>query len=239
MTPALNKPLVLAVDSALNGCAVALLDTQDNRLLASISRQMSSGQAEHLVPMIEQTLKDGGAQYSDIGLIAVVNGPGAFTGIRIGIAAAKALALALNTPVVGVGTFDAVLKSALQSEENRGYDRVSVILETKRTDFYVQAYEGKGAVLTPGTCASAQNIKDSLSEKKTLLIGDGVERLLSEWEDAPSSVVMRRSALADPMIVAEIGKDLFLKEKISTDIQPVYLRAPDVSIPKISKRQQK
>ncbi len=239
MTPALTKPLILSIDSALNGCAVAILDTTQNKPLAAISRPMSSGQAEHVVPMIEQALKEAGAQYADIGLIAVVNGPGAFTGIRIGIATAKALGLSLHAPIIGVSTFEAVLRTAFQNEENRGYARVTVILETKRTDFYVQEFDGEGTPLTSGKCASAQEIRKGLTGQRTLIIGDGVDRILGEWETFPSSVVGKNSAMTDPVMTAEIGKNTFLKEKYFTEIKPVYLRPPDVTMPKTAIRQEK
>lgn len=235
MNLSLTKPLVLSIDSALNGCAVGLQNTKDDIPLAASSREMSSGQAEHLVPMIEDVLAAAGKEYGDIGLIAVVNGPGAFTGIRIGIAAAKALGLALEIPVIGVGTFESILHTALQSEENRGYARYLVILETKRTDFYVQQFDAQGNTVTHGKCASAEAIRDELSAERTLLLGDAVKRIQKEWGTNPATIAAREITLADPIVTAKRAKELFLQEKIFTEIQPVYLRAPDVTKPKAEK----
>ncbi|MBK9585220.1 MAG: tRNA (adenosine(37)-N6)-threonylcarbamoyltransferase complex dimerization subunit type 1 TsaB [Alphaproteobacteria bacterium] len=239
MNQALAKPLILSIDSALSGCAIGLLNSKDDIPLAGLSREMSSGQAEHLVPMIEVVLAAAGRQYGEIGLIAVVNGPGAFTGIRIGIAAAKALGLALEIPVIGVGTFETILHTALQREENRGYARYLVLLETKRTDFYVQQFDAQGNTITHGQCASSEAIRDELSTERTLLLGDAVERIQKEWGTNPATIAAREITLADPIITAKRAKELFQQKKNFTEIQPVYLRAPDVTMPKMAKSREK
>ncbi|MBZ0141385.1 MAG: tRNA (adenosine(37)-N6)-threonylcarbamoyltransferase complex dimerization subunit type 1 TsaB, partial [Pseudorhodoplanes sp.] len=85
---------VLAIDTALEACAAALLDTKRGALLASVSLPMTRGHAEALMPVIETVMRDSGLAFSDLDRIAVTTGPGSFTGLRVGIAAARGIALA-------------------------------------------------------------------------------------------------------------------------------------------------
>jgi tRNA threonylcarbamoyladenosine biosynthesis protein TsaB len=98
--------LILAFDTSAAHCAAVLL--RDNRVTARRIHEMSTGQAEALLPLLAATLAEGGAAFSDLDAIAVGTGPGNFTGIRISVAAARGLALALNRPAIGVTTFEAL-----------------------------------------------------------------------------------------------------------------------------------
>ncbi len=97
-------PWVLAFDTSAAHCAVALLAGKTRRVCRVDS--MVRGQAEHLMPMLETVLAEAGITWRDLNLIAVGTGPGNFTGIRISVAAARGLALALAIPAIGVSGFD-------------------------------------------------------------------------------------------------------------------------------------
>lgn len=100
------EPLILAFDTSAAHCAAALLS--GGRLLASADESMATGQAERLVPLLAEVLARGGAGWRDLSLVAVGTGPGNFTGVRIGVAAARGLALGLGIPAVGVTRFQAL-----------------------------------------------------------------------------------------------------------------------------------
>lgn len=100
-----SKPLVLGFDTSGGYCAAALLS--NGQIIASLSEDMKRGQAERLMPLLEQLLSDCGAKWSDLDAIGVGVGPGNFTGIRISVSAARGLALALDIPAIGVTSFDA------------------------------------------------------------------------------------------------------------------------------------
>lgn len=97
---------VLAFDTSAAHCAAALL--RDGRVLAARAEEMGRGQAERLMPLLEELLADAGLSWADIGRIGVGIGPGNFTGIRISVSAARGLALALDVPAIGVDTFDVI-----------------------------------------------------------------------------------------------------------------------------------
>ena len=100
-----SEPLVLGFDTSAAHCAAALL--RGDQLLASRLEEMTRGQAERLMPLLEEVLAEGGAAWADLDAIGVGVGPGNFTGIRIAVSAARGLALGLEIPAVGVDGFEA------------------------------------------------------------------------------------------------------------------------------------
>ena len=102
--------LVLGFDTSAAHCAAALLS--GDRLLAARAEEMGRGQAERLMPLLEDVLAEAGYGWRDLDRIGCGTGPGNFTGIRISVAAARGLALSLGIPAVGVTTFDAIRHAA-------------------------------------------------------------------------------------------------------------------------------
>ena len=99
-------PLVLSFDTAAAHCAAALVS--GDQILGAMSEPLFKGQAERLIPMLEELLTGAGKNWSDLDLIAVGIGPGNFTGVRISVSAARGLALSLGIPAVGVSVFEAL-----------------------------------------------------------------------------------------------------------------------------------
>ncbi|MFD1797026.1 tRNA (adenosine(37)-N6)-threonylcarbamoyltransferase complex dimerization subunit type 1 TsaB [Paracoccus aurantiacus] len=100
------EALTLGFDTSAAHCAAALLS--GDQLLAEVHEEMAKGQAERLMPLIEEMLAGSGANWRDLALIGVGTGPGNFTGIRISVAAARGLALSLNIPAIGIGATEAL-----------------------------------------------------------------------------------------------------------------------------------
>ncbi len=125
---------ILAIDVSISGCSIAILDTyhQDSFIKRV---ETDRGQAEMLIPMIDDLTRDANIKMSDINMIAVTRGPGSFTGVRIGLATARSLGLALNLPVIGLSTLDVIARS----ERN---DHMLCLIDTKRGDYYGQVGEG-------------------------------------------------------------------------------------------------
>src|SRR5436190_24263741 len=99
--------LILAIDTALEACAVAVLDTETNSLRAQEQQAMARGHAEALMPMIERVMQTAALAFTALDRIAVTVGPGSFTVLRVGISAARGLGLAADKPVMGVTTLSA------------------------------------------------------------------------------------------------------------------------------------
>src|SRR5436305_8407122 len=99
--------LILAIDTALDACAAAVLDTDANRILAHESQPMKRGHAEALMPLIARVMKTSGIAFTSLDRIAVTTGPGSFTGLRVGLSAARGIALAAAKPAAGLTTLTA------------------------------------------------------------------------------------------------------------------------------------
>ena len=134
-----NALNILALDTALASCSVALW--RDGAIDARCFALMDRGQSEAIMPMVRQVMAEAGAQFADIDLVAVTIGPGAFTGLRIGLAAARGLALAAGLPCLGVTTLEAVAAGIPAAERIAG--TVLVVLETKRADVYAQFFDAQ------------------------------------------------------------------------------------------------
>lgn len=131
------EALILGFDTSAAHCAAALLS--GDRLIAARVEVMEKGQAERLVPMLEEVLAEGGIGWRDLAALAVCTGPGNFTGVRIAVAAARGLALGLGVPAIGVTVFEA---------RAAGLDwPVTVVEDARRGEIYVQRFPGGTAHL--------------------------------------------------------------------------------------------
>lgn len=120
---------ILAFDTSAAQCAAALL--LDSRVILRIE-DMQKGQAERLMPLLEEVLAEGVVSWADLTALAVGTGPGNFTGVRIAVAAARGLALGLGIPAIGVTRLEAVA---------HGLPRpISVIEDARRDQVYVQGF---------------------------------------------------------------------------------------------------
>src|SRR3954468_20996175 len=99
--------LILAIDTALDACAAGVLDTAAGKLVAQESQPMKRGHAEALMPLVARVMKESGVAFAALDRVAVTTGPGSFTGLRVGLSAARGIALAANKPAVGITTLTA------------------------------------------------------------------------------------------------------------------------------------
>jgi tRNA threonylcarbamoyladenosine biosynthesis protein TsaB len=129
----LRPETILAFDTSAAHCAAALL--WGDRVVLRLE-EMQKGQAERLFPMLEEILTEGGVAWRDLAAIAVGTGPGNFTGVRISVAAARGLALALGVPAIGVTRLEAMAYGATRP--------VSVVEDARRGEVYVQSFFAAG-----------------------------------------------------------------------------------------------
>ena len=140
----LPEPKLIAFDTSAAHCAAALL--LGGRIITRVD-DMAKGQAEHLMPMLEQMLADAGAAWRDLDAIGVGIGPGNFTGIRISVSAARGLALGLGKPAIGVSGFDAHAHGAPHP--------VTAMIPAPRGMGYVQDFAEPGAGSHPALISIA------------------------------------------------------------------------------------
>jgi tRNA threonylcarbamoyladenosine biosynthesis protein TsaB len=211
---------ILAFDTALNGCSVALLSGDKSfRHVEAMGR----GQSEKLLPMVDALLAEAKIDFQQIGMIATTRGPGAFTGLRIGLSTARALGLALQKPVFGVTTLEVLARSFF--EDHADAAQVCVLLDTKRKDFYVQFFSRNGLDTGEPMVASPESLQ-AVPPAHIAMIGDGAplfER--AGWERQEGY------ELPDPVMVARIAREKMERGEPSQFV-PLYLRDAEVSFPK-------
>ena len=133
---------ILAVDTALGGCSVALLE--DGKILAHTFEAMDRGHAERLAPMVEETMR--GFDFAALDRLAVTTGPGTFTGQRVGLAFMRGLRLALKRPLTGVTTLEVIAAAAMDETKK---SRAAVIHDARREEAYLLLQEKDQTVQPP------------------------------------------------------------------------------------------
>ncbi len=219
---------VLALDTAMNGCTAGVLDTEGDICVAE-SEQMNRGHAEKLVPLIQSVLTKARFDFPDLGLITTTVGPGAFTGLRIGLSTARALSLALNIPVIGVTTLNVL--AAAYFAKHQTDKNLLVLIETKRIDFYGQLFDAEGSALSAPFALPAETIADAYLDKSAILIGDASTRFVSLLNDRQKEAVeaVHGFEIPDPAFIARIGYALWESGDTDSPAEPLYLRDADVS----------
>lgn len=231
---------ILALDAAGTACSSAVW--RDGAVAAQCFEKMSRGQSERLVPMADEVMKQAGLEYAQLDAVAVTLGPGGFTGVRIGLATARAFALALNRPVMGVSNFEAVA-AAVTPDECAGRS-LAVVLDAKRADLYVQAFTlhdqmdsespfpARSEALSPPVALLPDELETYLPGGPLLLIGDAAEVASVSLRAAGRSVeVSKGRGYADAALVAALAAMRPLPDETAPAPAPLYLRAPDVTLP--------
>ena len=213
---------VLALDTALGACSVAF--AVDGRIQGHCFEHLGHGHAERLLPMVEEARRAAGLDYRELDLIAVTVGPGTFTGVRIGLAAARALALPHATPVAGVGTLQAIAWGAGAGTP------VLAAIDARRSEFYVQAFS---ATLAPDGAPRVATAADIVTLAKA---GPGPWRLVGSGGAAlqPLLAAAEPADAPDEPDAATIALQAAALAPLATPGQPpapVYLRAPDARLP--------
>jgi tRNA threonylcarbamoyladenosine biosynthesis protein TsaB len=219
--------LILAIDTALDICAAAVLDTAANAVLAQESLPMQRGHAEALMPLISRVMTKSAIAYRNLDRIAVTVGPGSFTGLRVGISAARGIGLAANKDVVGVTTLSAYAAPLVAAKSELP---IVTAIDARHDHVYFQAVSGGGAPLIRPQVAPIDDTFRAARFGAVRIVGNAARMLAERWPpqmETPSLV----DAQPGPDItwVALLGA---ATDPAKAPAMPFYLRAPDAK-PKI------
>lgn len=223
--------LVLAIDTATLAGSAALYK---DGLLASCFLHTKKTHSERLLPMIDFLLQSMELELKDIDLITVINGPGSFTGIRIGMTTAKTLAQMLHKPLAAVNTLE-VLAANITSEK----ELICPILDARKKEVYTACYKrdesGELSELLPPVALSLQSLLDFLQDRNEAIwfVGDALgvygEELRAvlggRFKTAPDHLKLPNAAAA-----AELGLKLWHKGLVQDIVEPLYLRRSEAEI---------
>ncbi|WP_315780864.1 MULTISPECIES: tRNA (adenosine(37)-N6)-threonylcarbamoyltransferase complex dimerization subunit type 1 TsaB [unclassified Bradyrhizobium] len=218
--------LILAIDTALDHCAAAVLDTDSAAMRAQETLPMKRGHAEALMPLLARVMQQSGVGFSDLDRIAVTTGPGSFTGLRVGLSAARGIALAAHKPVVGVTTLSAYAAPVVSGD--RASPVISAI-DARHDHVYYQVVSGSGEELVAPQVAVIDDVLAAARFGAPHLVGNAAAILAGRWpgnEAAP--VAVDTEAGPDITWVAWLGA---AADPAYAPARPFYLRAPDVKPP--------
>jgi tRNA threonylcarbamoyladenosine biosynthesis protein TsaB len=213
---------VLAIDTALNACSACVLAQDAAEPLALESLPMERGHAEALLPLVERVIAQVDGHFSTLDRVAVTIGPGSYTGLRTGIAAARAIGLAAGIPVVGVTTLSALIAPLMSTDKRR---LLAAAVDARHGQVYFQMVAPGGrSVIAP----TLVGIRDAVR-----LIGAGPVTL--NGSGAPAIVVEALTSGIDAVVPSGAGRpDIAWVARLGTAAdpaqalpKPLYLRGPD------------
>src|SRR6476659_358729 len=197
--------LILAIDTALDACAAGVLDTDAGKLIAQESQAMKRGHAEALMPLIARVMKESGIAFASLDRIAVTTGPGSFTGLRVGLSAARGVS------------------------QNGGQPVISAI-DARHDQVYFQVVSGNGGALIRPGIVPIEEALDASRFGAPHLVGNAANILAERWPaDAPPPFKVEAQPAPDIAWVAWLGAAV---TPDTAPARPFYLRAPDAKIPK-------
>ena len=214
--------LILAIDTALDACSAAVLDTRASRTIATESQSMKRGHAEALMPQIGRVMKESGLPFAALDRVAVTTGPGSFTGLRVGLSAARGIGLAAGKPVVGLTTLSAY---AAPIVSENGEHPILVAIDARHDQVYFQVVSANGSSLIRPKVAPISEALAASRFGALHLVGNAAKILADHWpSDTPAPIQVDAQPAPDITWVAWLGAAV---EPGTAPPKPYYLRAPD------------
>lgn len=211
--------LTLAIDCSARSCSAALFCEGADRILAEASPDIGRGHAEKLPAILQSVLDAAGTDLDGIGRIGVTVGPGSFAGIRVGVAFARGLALALGVRAVGVGCLEAIAGPAARA----GNASVMAVLDARRDHVWMLLADPRGVVIEPAAEMSPLAAARLAADSGCLIAGSGAH-LLAELD--PSLAARITGDPAAPAI-ADVARMAARLDPQSNPAEPRYLRDAD------------
>ncbi|GKX32997.1 MAG: tRNA (adenosine(37)-N6)-threonylcarbamoyltransferase complex dimerization subunit type 1 TsaB [Rhizobiaceae bacterium MnEN-MB40S] len=209
---------LLAVDTAAHLCAACLYDSQTRRVAGRAVEDIGRGHAERLIAVIEKALDQASLDYDSVDRLCVCVGPGSFTGIRVGVAAMRGMALSLDLPLVGVAALEAL---AAEVGDERA---VLAVLDARRGEVYAQLFPSGG---TPSE-ARAMSPEEAMAlavDNSAVLVGSGAEIMAGQSGfDMSGLTIAKTVATPDIETIARLGAQ---RAPDAAPPGPLYLRSPD------------
>jgi tRNA threonylcarbamoyladenosine biosynthesis protein TsaB len=218
--------LVLAIDTALEACSAAVLDSDRGDIIASETIAMARGHAEALMPLIARVMDLADVEFAELDRIAVTTGPGSFTGLRVGISASRGIALAAGKPAIGLSTL-AGFAAPLIAEDDSTH--VVAAIDARHEQVYLQVFGAGGRTLVAPRVATLRDAVRSALTGPARIVGSAANLMAAAWPKgaqagvAPPLAVEQRGA-PDIGWIARLGA---AAADGAGPPKPLYLRPPD------------
>jgi tRNA threonylcarbamoyladenosine biosynthesis protein TsaB len=213
---------VLAIDTALDACSAAVLDTTAGGVTASETLAIARGHAEALLPLIARVMDQAGIEFAALDRIAVTTGPGSYTGLRVGISAARGMALAAGKPAIGLSTLAGLAAPLIAADDST---HVVAAIDARHHYVYLQIFGTGGRTLVPPRIATLRDAVRAAITGPARLIGSGASLLAKAWpNDIELPLLVDPRSAPDISWIARLGA---AATEGSGPPKPLYLRAPD------------
>lgn len=209
---------ILAFDTTNITLSVAILD--DGKVLAQKNIMEPNQHSSMLVPLIEECLRSAKIWYEDLNLVAFTNGPGSFTGIRVGFSCAKAIAVATNLPVVAVSSLEVIAYS--YRNQNK---KVLVVNDASLGELFVQEFDENYTPVLEPILISLEEIGNYLPKDEFILAGSAKNMIKNDLKNA---VIFESNDFIDAKNVALLGEEIF-KKNGAVNSEALYIRKPRIS----------
>jgi tRNA threonylcarbamoyladenosine biosynthesis protein TsaB len=210
---------VLGLDCSAGALSCAVLS--HNLALGERSRPLARGHGEAIMGELAAVMAEAGLGFDRLDAIAVTEGPGSFTGIRVGLAAARGLGLALSIPVLGVSCFEAIA-SATPTDGAA----LMIVIDSRRTELFVQSFDSVGIPLGEPFLATGADLIDHLPAGRVIVTGDAAQAIGA----LPNRAILLPSGPPSAVTVARLATARHLNGSRQT-AAPLYIRAPDAIVP--------
>ena len=215
---------ILAIDTALELCSACVAtESADGAvdLHAQESMVLARGHAEALLPLVERVMARSAGGFEGLSRVAVTVGPGSYTGLRVGLSAARAVGLAANIPVVGVTTLSALLAPQLALN---GDALVAAAIDARHGAVYLQAMSAGEGIVVPPVHLSLEAAADRLGAGPVALVGSGAAPLAALLRARGVAVTVAGAGGPDIAWVASLG---LVADPAQALPRPMYLRGAD------------
>ncbi|BAQ48742.1 MULTISPECIES: tRNA (adenosine(37)-N6)-threonylcarbamoyltransferase complex dimerization subunit type 1 TsaB [Methylobacterium] len=218
---------ILAIDTALERCAACIMADDAPEPLAQESMDLARGHAEALLPLVERVTARVEGGFESLDRVAVTVGPGSYTGLRVGLSAARAVGLACGIPVVGVTTLSALLAPLLAADEDylgRGY-LLAAAIDARHGHVYFQALSQDGGIAVPPSLLPLSEALRLLGSGPAALAGSAGPALAAAAAAQGQRAVVPEGHTAPQIAwVASLG---LVADPAHALARPLYLRGPD------------
>jgi tRNA threonylcarbamoyl adenosine modification protein YeaZ len=213
---------VLAIDTALEACSAAVLDSGRGGVVWRESRVMARGHAEALMPLVARVMSAAAVAFSELDRIVVTIGPGSFTGLRVGVAAARGIALAGGKDIVGVTTLAAFAAPHVAADDSK---LLLSVIDARHDQVYLQLFGPGGRTLIAPRMAALADAAHMAAAEPIRIVGNAAQMIEAAWpEGAAPPLLIHASRAPDIDWVAQLGAAAEVQASLP---KPLYLRAPD------------
>ena len=212
---------VLAIDTALGACAAAVFDSQAGAILAAESIGMVRGHAEAVMPLIARVMDAARSEFNELNRIAVTVGPGSFTGLRVGISAARGIALAAGKPAIGLSTLSALAAPHVAA---RSGDTIIAAIDARNEQVYFQVFAPNGVTVVTPRLDRVRAAVRAVPVGPTVITGSGAMLVAAHWPSGSPIPRVEDHAAPDIGWVARLGA---AAQEEGAPPKPLYLRRPD------------